>query len=260
MESNNNLSILVLSCDKYSDLWPPFFECFFKYWPDCNYPVYLGANERKFDDKRVKTILTGADQDWSSSFKKIIEQIDSEYFFVVLEDLFLVKAVASVRFQECLDVLIKNNFNHCHVDSRLKPESIIENGIGVYSQGMPYRINVLGLWKKDYLLKMLIVGESPWNFEIMGSYRSSFADGFYCLPDGIFATINTVEKGRWLPDKLKICQGRGLKIDTSNRKVIGGAQLFKSKLQIVIVKLIVLIPWRVRVRLMNVLRRLFFSY
>ena len=260
MGDKNNLSILVLSCDKYSDLWSPFFECFFKYWPDCEYPVYLGTNERHFNDKRVKTLLAGKDKDWSSSFKKIIEQVDSEYVFVILEDLFLIRVVDNLKFKECFDILKKNNFNHCHVRFHLKPELIIENGIGVYSKGMPYRVNVLGLWRKDYLLKILIDGESPWNFEIMGSYRSSYDDGFYCLPGEIFKTINTVEKGKWLPDKLKICQGMGLEIDISDRKVLRGTYLFKSKLQTVIVKLIILIPWGKRVNLMNMLRRFFFSY
>ena len=114
--------------------------------------------------------------------------------------------------------------------------------------------------EKSYLLELLLDGESPWNFEIMGSYRSSYADGFYCLPAGIFETINTVEKGKWFPNKLKIAQKMGLKIDMSNRKVLSGAHLAKSRLQIVIVKLIVLIPWRTRVKIMNMLRRLFFTY
>jgi hypothetical protein len=260
MKNKNNLSILVLSCDKYSDLWSPFFECFFKYWSNCEYQVYLGANERSFDDKKVRTLLTGEDKDWSSSLRKIVKQINSEYVFVILEDLFLIKDVDNIKFKKCFDILIKINFNHCHVDSNLKPESIMENGIGVYNRSMPYRVNVLGLWKKDYLLKILIDGESPWNFEIMGSYRSSYYDGFYCLPNEIFKTINTVEKGKWFPDKLKISQEMGLKIDTSNRKVLSGFYLFKSKLQIIFVRLINLIPWGKRVKLMNLLRRLFFSY
>ena len=260
MENKNNLSILVLSCDKYSDLWSPFFACFFKSWADCEYPVYLGANKESFGDSRVRTILSGEDQNWSRSARKIIEQIDSEYILILLEDLFLIKDVDGAKFKECFEVLLKNNFQHCHINPRPRPELNIEQGIGVYAKGMPYRVNVLGLWKKSYLLGLLIDGESPWNFEIMGSYRSSYADGFYCLPVGMFEVINTVEKGKWFPDKLKIVQKMGLNVDTSKRKTLSGAYLIKSKLQVVIVKLVVLVPWRMRVKIMNILRRLFFSY
>jgi len=39
-----NCSILIPSCDKYSDLWRPFFTLFWRHWPDCPFPVYLGSN------------------------------------------------------------------------------------------------------------------------------------------------------------------------------------------------------------------------
>lgn len=260
MEHKNKLSVLVLSCDKYADLWPPFFECFFRFWPDCDLPVYLGVNEKSFANERVRIILSGEDRDWSSSARKIIEQIDSEYLLILLEDLFLIENVSSGKFKSSFDALVRNNFKHCHIDQRTKPELGGEDGLGVYPKGMPYRVNVLGLWKKDYLLKMLIDGENPWNFEIMGSYRSAYDEGFYCLPAGIFETINMVEKGQWFPDKLKIAQKMELTLDTSKRKILSGTALWKSRLQVSIVSLILLLPWRKRVKLMNMLRRLLFSY
>jgi len=259
-ENKNKLSILVLSCDKYADLWSQFFECFFKFWPDCEYPVYLGANLTALEDKKVKIILSGEDKDWSSSLRKIINQIDSDYIFITLEDLFLIKKVDSEMFRKYFNILIKNKFNHCHVNPSQKIDSMIEEGVGILGKGRPYRVNVLGLWRKDYLLKMLIDGENPWNFEIMGSYRSSYDDGFYSLQNNIFETINMVEKGKWCPDKLKILRKNGIKIDSSKRKVISGTYLLRSKLQIIIVKLINSIPWKKRVKLMNVLRKILFSY
>ena len=37
----NKFAILIVSCDKYSDLWDPFFKLFFKFWPDCPFNIYL---------------------------------------------------------------------------------------------------------------------------------------------------------------------------------------------------------------------------
>ncbi len=42
--TNSELAILVCSCDKYADVWEPFFKLFFKFWPDCPYPIYLLSN------------------------------------------------------------------------------------------------------------------------------------------------------------------------------------------------------------------------
>jgi hypothetical protein len=42
--SSDNLAVIVVSCDLYSDVWKPFFTLFFKYWNDCPFPVYLTSN------------------------------------------------------------------------------------------------------------------------------------------------------------------------------------------------------------------------
>jgi len=257
---NDNLSILVLSCDKYSDLWEPFFECFFRYWPDCKFPIYLGSNNKIFDNQSVKTILSGDDKDWSSSLLNILEQINSEYVFIFLEDFFLVDNVDNLKFDDLFNILVENDFNHCHIGLNPKTNSFIESGIGIYEKGMPYRTNVFGLWKKSYLKNIIIRGENPWNFEIMGSYRSSYDDGFYCIPNGIFKTMNMVEKGKWFPSNIKFIKNLGICIDENRREKLSGFYFFKSKIQIIFVKLVTLIPYRNRVKLMNIIRKILFSY
>ena len=71
INNKNDVTILVVSCDKYKDLWIPFFHCFFKYWSDCPYPVFLASNDLEYSDPRVKTILIGPDKDYSSNLLAI---------------------------------------------------------------------------------------------------------------------------------------------------------------------------------------------
>lgn len=257
---NEELSILVLSCDKYSDLWGPFFSCFFKFWPECNYKIYLGANNKKFDDSRVETILSGDDKDWSSSFLKILSQIDSKYIIVLLEDLFIIDYVDNDKIDNSLKFLINNNFNFCHIGKMVGADKIVNDDFGLLDKGMPYRVNVFGIWEKTYLENILIPGENAWNFEIMGSYRSSYDDGFYFTRQKILNTLNMVEKGKWCPDKLKIIKKIGIDINNNQRDTLSGLYLIKSKIQILIVSIIVLIPWRFRVKIMGFFRKIFFSY
>lgn len=257
---NDKLSILVLSCDKYSDLWKPFFDCFFKFWSDCDYKIYLGANNKTFNDSRVETILSGDDKDWSSSFLNILDQVKSEYVIVLLEDLFLVDFVNNEKIDSVFEFLINKNFNFCHIGKTVGADKIINNDIGLLDGGMPYRVNVFGIWKKVYLKNILIKGENAWNFEIMGSYRASYDDGFYFTREKILNTLNMVEKGKWFPDKLENIKKMGINIQDSQRGVLGGLYLFKSKIQILIVSVVVLIPWRFRVKIMGILRKIFFSY
>ncbi|MCX8008474.1 MAG: hypothetical protein N3A54_02085 [Patescibacteria group bacterium] len=79
-------AILVLSCDKYSDLWDPFFDLFKRYWKDCPFPVYLGSNTKKYSDGSIKTILSGSPKDWSTDLLNIVDKIREEFLFIWLED------------------------------------------------------------------------------------------------------------------------------------------------------------------------------
>ena len=80
--------ILILSCDKYNDLWGPFFTLFWQYWPDHSFKVYLGSNLLVYNDPRVKTIDIGEDNNWSHGLLKILELIDTPYIILMLEDFF----------------------------------------------------------------------------------------------------------------------------------------------------------------------------
>lgn len=55
---NDKLScaVLVNSCDKYSETWIPFFTLLKKYWPDCEYPIYLNTENKKCSIPDISTI------------------------------------------------------------------------------------------------------------------------------------------------------------------------------------------------------------
>ena len=64
-----NFAVLVLSCDKYSDLWSPFIRQFKKFFPFEGYKIYLGSNLVACTEVGIIPILSGEDVDWSTSFK-----------------------------------------------------------------------------------------------------------------------------------------------------------------------------------------------
>ena len=40
--------VVVLSCDKYSDLWNPFFKLYNKYWQDNPFKTYLITENKTY--------------------------------------------------------------------------------------------------------------------------------------------------------------------------------------------------------------------
>jgi len=58
--SPGRCAILVMSCDAYDDLWAPCFNLLGKHWPDCPFPVYLGAEQQVYPGAGVVTLHSSA--------------------------------------------------------------------------------------------------------------------------------------------------------------------------------------------------------
>lgn len=222
-----DIAVLVVSCDKYQDLWKPFFTLFFKYWQDCPYPVYLGSNHSVYNDSRIKTITIGDDKDWSSGFRKILEQIPHPYVILLLEDYLLKQQVNNDRIQ-ALAAYMKRKMAGC---LRLFPcpgpdvpcNDNIE--VGEILKESDYRLSLqAAIWDKQVLLRLLQAGETPWQLEVRGSKRTdtmetSFlsvkrnSDHNYPIP--YFCTA--VVRGKWIPDAVELCKKEGINIDLTIR-------------------------------------------
>lgn len=259
--NNEEFAVLVLSCDKYKDVWKCFFQCFRENFPNGNWPIYLGSNTKICDEHGVITLLSGDDPDWSTSYKRILEQIPQKKLFVILEDLFLSSKVDENILGELVSFMFEKDANHIRYWAKLAPDLPTDSPlVGECLKGAPYRSTVCGFWDRDYLLGLLLEGENPWNFEILGSYRTSYSGGFYATTSSLCEFKNMIEKGRWIPASVDWASSNGLSLPLEARPMLKGGSQIISLLQMGIFNLVLLIPWQLRVRLMNQLRKLFISY
>lgn len=257
---HNSFAILVLTCDKYSDLWPAFFKCFRQNFPAGDWPVYLGSNTKECHEPNVITVLSGDDTDWSSSFKRILQQIPEKKIFVILEDIFISSKTDENTLKSVVNFMFEKDANLIRYRPPA-PDLATDNPlIGECLKGAPYRATVCGFWDRDYLLGLLLEGENPWNFEILGSYRTSYSDRFYAMTSPLFEFQNMIEKGQWVPVCVNWASQQGIPIDLEARPVLKGGGHLRSFIQMKIYALISYIPWQYRVRFMNQLRKLFISY
>lgn len=259
--TDKNYAILVISSDKYSDIWPTFFTCFKNNWPECNIPVYLGSNTTEYENSLgVITILSGKDLDWSSSLKKILKEVKEDYLFVILEDFLIISKVNEEEIIECFNYMINNNINHMHdMNLGMKYDNEVDNNYGQYMTGAPYRANVFGFWNKLCLMSILQEGESPWEFEIMGSYRSKTWDNFIALKEPPFLILNLVEKGCYTKKSFDYCKKNNINI-SSNRSIWLRQNKIIKILQVFYFNCMKRIPWKTRLKIMNKIRKLLITY
>jgi hypothetical protein len=218
----DSLAVLVVSCDKYSDLWRPFFDSFRRFWPDCPFNVYLLSNTTSYDVVGVRNILSGNDVSWSDSLRKGVSQLKEDYVLLFLDDLLLHRPVNTKRVSEILSWAIESNVNYLRMNPmNNKPDKSFNEFVGILSKGVIYRTStVLSVWKKEALLDLLKPGESAWDFEVHGSVRSDKYDKFYASWKDCFAVTNAVIKGKWCREAVKKSKSLGIKIDLNSRDIM----------------------------------------
>ena len=203
------LPVLVVSCDRYRDLWRPFFELFWRRWPDCRGPVFLGSNFERYDDPRVETLRVGADVNWAAGVTSMLDRIGGEYVIVMLEDFLLMKNVDNARIERLAGVATAERLGCLRLYSIFPPETGMTRypELGSFAPGEKWRITAqAAIWRVDTLRRLLVPGFSAWDFELVGSQMSDY------MPDRIWGALQPAlvydqagEKGKWRPQGLAIC-------------------------------------------------------
>lgn len=227
----NNVATLILSCDNYSDLWKGFIYQFKKYYNIDN-KVYFSSNTFQIGDifHDFTLIETGPETSWSDNLIKILKLIDEEYLIITLEDLYLSKPCNLMLYKRLENIVNKLDVNHIKLTdyySNINPLDLDRVPEGEWGEegelreigsNSPYRVTLCGLWRKNTLLKLLMPGETPWQFEINGTERSKRLNGFYCVANPVIFNVNMVEKGYWEKAGVKWAIKNQIPIDESTRK------------------------------------------
>jgi hypothetical protein len=228
-ESDLSCSVLVVSCDKYRDLWTPFFTLFARYWPDCPMPVYLGTNCARLEHENVTTLNAGNDEAWSRRLRFFLQNLNSEYVLLLLEDFFLDRPVSSVEVDAQVRLLRSRDGTALRLFPN-PPADYRRGGMGVLHTRAAFRVSLqAAIWNRSRLLELLAGEESPWDFEIFGSQRSRvWPSGFYCVLKPVIHYRHVVERGEWFRSAARFYEPLNIGCNFAARPVMG---MFKSGLK-----------------------------
>jgi hypothetical protein len=243
MTTKNELAVLVLSCDKFSDAWDPFFKMFFNYWPDCPHPVYLCTETRVYENERVITVKPGKELGWSARLQWALQNIPEEYIIFLLEDYILLKPVSNNRIEHHFNVLKETKSCYLRLFPCPGPDESLKGhpGIGVIRPGSPYRnCTQAAIWKKDAILSIIDPNESVWDFELIGVKRADHIDGMFLsvevdekgdpLEEGDYPITyycTAINRGKWRREAVKIIRRHGFDVDLKARPQETRKEMYK---------------------------------
>jgi hypothetical protein len=196
------IALLVLSCDKYSDLWESYSELFNRFWRDCPYDKYLASNTIEFNSQGFKSILMGPDETWSSGVKIALSKLKDnyDYVFTTLEDSPFLEKVDNNYIVNAFESFTADDGNFLRTYMAVKPKiKPINQYYGEVENNTPYRQTCgYAVWKIKTLYEILDEKETAWDFERIGVKRGYNYDKFYCMHKNQFKLINLVVKGKLL--------------------------------------------------------------
>jgi hypothetical protein len=213
--------LLVVSCDRYADLWSPFFSVLARQWPDCPFPLFLGTNRKTFNEAGVTCLPVGDDIGWADGLSAMLARLDAEYALVFLDDFFLTGSPRGDVIQRLGRVAAQNRVGCLRLHPVPPPSRRLPDHpeLGEIQVGDPYRVSTqVAFWRIDTLRKLLVPGHSPWDFELLGSRSSDeLAEPFWSVREPTLPYRHVVERGRWMPEGLRTCAALGIEIDRSTR-------------------------------------------
>ena len=148
MKSISDLTIVVCSCDKYEDLWYPYFEIFKRNWSDCKYPIVLNTESKKYFHEGLNIKCPNnffEEVSWSERMKNTLEHIETEYVLITCDDHFIISPVNTREFENAFSILKKNKrittFSFVpHISPEEKTKWI--GNFGLWKMNKSFRVNL----------------------------------------------------------------------------------------------------------------------
>lgn len=236
MADKPNCTVLVSSCDAYSDAWPPFFSILKTEWPDCPYPIVLCTDGLPYHMEGLDIATYGLHPagervPWGQLLLEHLERINTEYVLFLLEDFYFEAPVDQKRIEQCLGWLEADEniamFSFIPTDPR---HNIRDGKYPSFEKrpknpDAPYVFNTqAAVWRRRRLMEFIRPHENPWEWEVNGSRRACrYPDDFYSAVEGEPAIMwyppgGVLYRGKWVEEYMApLLEKHGIEMDLIQR-------------------------------------------
>jgi len=225
IDNARRLTLLISTSDIFFDVWHPFFHFMFKYWPGLNFPIRLVTNHFQTDPGPIRHLAIGDDKGWAHSLTASLQQIDSEFVFYSMEDIFITRPVDAKQFEEDVRFCEENRADY--LAYRTSPENEegfqpVTDRIGLIGRDSNHRAKAdPAIWRRSTLLKLIEPNESPWHFLKYASERCRDVAFYRCSSEAT-ATIgylggSAIRRSLWRQEGLKMLRDENIKIKAPYR-------------------------------------------
>lgn len=246
-----NVTVIVNSCDAYSDLWDIFFLCMTEYWPECTYSIVLNTERKKYSqctgiyfDIKVHNFYSDDVDLWGRRLITTLKDTASTYVIMLYDDFLLNAPVNHGRIKALVDLMSATPSIDVVYLTKLPgvnkgPKH--KNGLVSLAPSADYRLNSApAIWRTKALLSFTGKKDNPWAWEYFGSYRTfGVSSVFLAIADSgediytyDYRKGGAIYRGKWVLEVINpIIEKYKLKINTAHRGTVDSDYFPKRNLQ-----------------------------
>lgn len=221
-----DMTIVFIGFDGYSDMWDDCMKLFHMFWKDCPYRVLFVNNSKDVKYENVEVLHAGDDAEWSRKVQLAVEKADTPYICLLLEDFFVGEPIDSKVIDDTLKLIKEDDIRYFKIVNNNRPlKNRDANYKGIkYLHVVPendeYGVSLqAAIWKTDYLKEVLgTENYNAWKFEFD---RVREAEGKTSQPNkgvlvddrNIFKIKHGVMQSKYLPFTVKYFKKKGLDLN-----------------------------------------------
>ena len=200
----DKLTLLIHSCDKFSDLWDAHMKLLGKNWPDRAIRTIIltdAPTNRHYDN--VEIISAGADKEITDRIRYVLPFIKTEYVLVTLDDYFPIYPINTNQITRLVDIMEERGYDYVRLFKEPKCHlcKTADSKIYTYTLDRDNRINLYaGIWKKSFINNTLSPESlTAWDYEVSLTPAAAKIGAQCAMSKGNeFPILDVVRKGKIL--------------------------------------------------------------
>ena len=173
---DTNITTVIGTCDAYSPLWKNFDILYNRYWGLNTRNILISETQTTMEDiphSDYDIIAQGSGMKWGERMLKALEVVQTPYVFFILEDYYLTEPLTKDYIMDHINLMEKYKADKLLFDTpypKYHLTKLSEDSLYQFNISSEYLNSVQpGLWRTEYLKKVLKPEYSPWDFEVAGN-------------------------------------------------------------------------------------------
>lgn len=229
MKLKNKLTMVISSCEAYSDLWANHVALLHENWTDREIDAVIVTDKKNatfFPD--VSIFEAGESLEMPQRLYEFAKICKTDYMLITLDDYYIDRQIDTKKIQRAISIMDKYELDYFrfwpypHEKKRMKR---VKNAFWIKLQGN-YKVNLYpAIWRKSFFEKTVDGALSAWEYEVTLTdiARRCGAKCAYSV-NGEIHIVDVIRKGKLLHPAKRFLDSKGMKLD---RELISRRQEFK---------------------------------